>query len=578
MNAKKKTKKSKTISPMTTKITKPAQPLTPGMKKRSSAIILHITSLPGPFGIGVLGEEAIEFATMLSESKTAYWQILPLYLPIDNSPYNSLSTFAANTHLIDPRGLAEMDLLESDEIASFYYEGEEHSVDYAFVKKNSEAYLRLAFSRLQADQRRALEDFVAKKKWISDYAAFRILHEQHEKAWWEWPTQDRIYSPERVYELRTETPEDFEFYCFGQWIFHLQWQALTEVCHELGVGILGDIPYYVAADSADTWANPENFQMNEDLSPKWIAGVPPDYFAVDGQLWGNTVYDWDYLAKHKFDWWMERLDGAFELYDALRLDHFRAFDTYWRIDAAATTAREGTWMPGPGMKFFKALKKRFGALPIIAEDLGDLTDDVRQLVIDSEFPGMKVLQFAFETRADNMDQPHHFEKNLCVYTGTHDNDTLLGWIWSCSAEERKYVLDYLNLPEDIDWGKGGTDSLFCQAMIRMAWASVARFAACPFQDLMGYGTDTRMNVPGIEEGQWMYRASLESFEQFPVEQLRVINELYGRAGSFNFMESALAKAKTPTEAELQEAAPQDTEGSEVVDTENDTDESNPGEQ
>lgn len=528
----KKSKKDSKLKKKATKPTKPVQLLAQGETKRASAVILHLTSLPGPFGIGVLGEEAAEFAKMLSESKTAYWQILPLYLPIDNSPYNSLSTFAANTHLIDPRGLVKMELLEESEVESFYYEGEEHSVDYDFVKENSEKYLRLAYSRLHEEQRKTMEQFVAEKKWIADYAAFRILHDLHQKAWWEWPKEDRVYSPLRVYEVRTEASEDYEYYCFGQWIFHLQWQALITTCHELGVGILGDIPYYVAADSADTWTSPENFQLKEDLSPQWIAGVPPDYFAVDGQLWGNTVYDWDYLEKHNYDWWMERLGAAFELYDALRLDHFRAFDTYWRIDAEATTAREGTWKPGPGMKFFKALKKRFGALPIIAEDLGDLTDDVRQLVLDSKFPGMKVLQFTFETRSDNMDQPHHFEKNLCVYTGTHDNDTLLGWIWSCSDEERKYVLDYLGLPEDIDWGRGGTDSLFCQAMIRLAWSSVARLAACPFQDLMGYGTDTRMNVPGIEEGQWKYRASSESFELFPVESLKSMNELFGRARPF----------------------------------------------
>lgn len=525
-------KNSTTNRKTTSMEAKPVQLLAQGETSRASAVILHITSLPGPFGIGVLGEEAVEFATMLSESKTAYWQILPLYLPIDNSPYNSLSTFAVNTQLIDPRGLVKMGLLNEDEIETFYYSGEEHSVDYAFVKENSEKYLRLAYSRLQEEQRQVLESFVAEKTWIADYAAFRILHELHDKAWWEWPKRDRIYSPERIYELRTEAPEDYEFYCFGQWIFHLQWQNLTKVCHDLGVGILGDIPYYVAADSADTWTSPENFQLKKDLSPRWIAGVPPDYFAVDGQLWGNTVYDWDYLEKHNYDWWLERLSAAFELYDALRLDHFRAFDTYWRIPADAETAREGTWRAGPGMKFFKALKKRFGALPIIAEDLGDLTDDVRQLVIDSEFPGMKVLQFAFASLADNMDQPHHYEKNLCVYTGTHDNDTLLGWIWSCSEEERHYVLDYLGLPEDINWGKGGTDSPFCQAMIRLAWSSVSRLAACPFQDLMGYGTDTRMNVPGIEEGQWIYRASLESFDLFPVDKLKSINELYGRARPF----------------------------------------------
>lgn len=539
MKLKKHTKKSKSLTKLPTKIAKPAQLLSQGINKRASAVILHITSLPGPFGIGVLGEEAAAFATMLSKSKTAYWQILPLYLPIDNSPYNSLSTFAANTHLIDPRGLIDMNLLEEDEIPSFYYEGEEHSVDYAFVKSNSEKYLRLAYSRLQDEQRRALDDFVAEKKWISDYAAFRVLHEAYKKAWWEWPLHDRMYSQERVNAIRSESAEDYEYYCFGQWIFHLQWQALMDICHDLGVGILGDIPYYVAADSADTWSNADNFQLNDDMSPKWIAGVPPDYFAVDGQLWGNTVYDWQYLAKNNFDWWLERLGAAFELYDALRLDHFRAFDSYWRIDAEAKTARNGAWKAGPGMKFFKALRKRFGALPIIAEDLGDLTDDVRQLVIDSEFPGMKVLQFAFDTRTDNMDQPHHYEKNLCVYTGTHDNDTLLGWIWSCSEKERQYVLNYLGLPEDFNWGKGGTDSPFCQAMIRLAWSSVARLAACPFQDLMGYGTDTRMNIPGIEEGQWMYRASSESFELFPIDSLRTINQLFGRARPFNYLEDTV---------------------------------------
>lgn len=502
--------------------------------ERSSAVLMHLTSLPGPFGIGTMGEDAKRFAVRLAEAGFTYWQVLPLLEPSEDSPYQSFSAFAGYTALIDPREMVRKGLLDQDEIADFYYHGSTYSVDYSFAKLNSERYLKRAFSKLTAAIKDEVERFSKTVDWLEDYALFMCIRSRYgDVEWSQWPDEAlRTHDFDALQVFKASHREQIDYIKFSQWLFWDQWHDLKAYINSLGLQIFGDIAFYVATDSVEVWANPQNFLLDEDLMPTVVAGVPPDYFAAEGQLWGNAIYDWAYMEKTAYRWWISRIAASLDLYDLLRIDHFRGFEAYWAVPAGSETAINGSWQEGPGMKLFNRVRETLGHVNIVAEDLGQITDGVRELLAESEFPGMMVMQFAFQPESDGTSLPHHYKKNLCAYTGTHDNDTLLGWLWGSSDAERAKALDYIDFPTELDWSQGGVYSRSVRAFIKHLWSTPADFVCAPIQDFLGFGTDTRMNIPGVEEGQWRFRLTYEAFDQLDVHWIRHINKLYER---FNYV-------------------------------------------
>ncbi|MDI9499070.1 MAG: 4-alpha-glucanotransferase [Bacillota bacterium] len=503
--------------------------------ERSAGILLHVTSLPGPFGIGTMGQEARDFIDRLSEAGIGWWQVLPLTQPAednprDNSPYKCYSTFAGNTWLCDPREIEEeLGLLEEHELRDYMSFDDGYLTDYAFVHSNSQRYLGQAFSRLDEDGMREVQDFLKSEDWLLDYAIFRCIREELEGLpWWEWPDDLKRRDPATLARFREEHEQQINFIAFGQWVFRRQWLALRAYANERGVRIFGDLPFYVSDDSSDVWTHPELFALNEKLEPEEVAGVPPDYFSADGQRWGNTLYDWDAMRADGYGWWIRRIEHAHEIYDRLRIDHFRALASYWAIPATSETAREGSWRPGPGMELLEAVRAALGDVDIVAEDLGGLSDDVHKLLADSGYPGMQVLQFSLSPGDYGTSRPHRWKANSCAYTGTHDNDTLFGWLWNTNEEERRFALEYVGFPEEADWRKGGSGSPVCRAFVRMLWASVADFACVPIQDLLGFGSDTRMNVPGQPEDCWRFRVTQYALEGIDFAWLADLGRIYDR--------------------------------------------------
>lgn len=498
--------------------------------ERSSAVLMHLTSLPGPFGIGTMGDDAKRFAKSMAEAGFTYWQVLPLLEPSEDSPYQSFSAFAGYTALIDPREMVKKGLLDERELGDFYYHGEPYSVDYPFAKANSERYLRRAFEQLTPANKAEVERFSKNEDWLEDYALFMCIRKSFGGIEWGLWTDEKLraHDYDALQVFKALNKDEIDYIKFTQWLFWDQWHELKSYINSLGLQIFGDIAFYVATDSVEVWANPQNFLLDEDLMPTVVAGVPPDYFAVEGQLWGNAIYDWNYMEKTAYRWWIARIAASLDLYDLLRIDHFRGFESYWAIPAGSPTAIHGRWEEGPGMKLFKRVRETLGAVNIVAEDLGDITDGVRELLAESGFPGMMVMQFAFQAGSDGTGLPHNYKKNLCAYTGTHDNDTVLGWLWKASEIERNRALEYINFPAGADWGRGGVHSQSVRAFTKYLWSTVADFACVPIQDLLGFGSDTRMNIPGIEEGQWRFRLTYEAFDSLDIHWIRHINRLYER--------------------------------------------------
>lgn len=507
------------------------------MKKRlrENGIIMHISSLPGPFGIGTFGAEARMFVDKLSDAGVTYWQVLPFTQPgAGDSPYSSYSAFAGNTCFIDPRELVKDDLLTEQEVREFEYTGCPHSVDYPFVYLNVEHYLRRAYTRAGKELMTEVLEFTKERRWLHDYGAFTVIRNYYKKLpWWEWEDEGlRSHDNATLNAFLDEHRDELHYIYFTQWLFFKQWKALRDYANANGVGFLGDIPFYVAADSSDIWSNARHFLLDENLQPEVVAGVPPDYFSADGQLWGNPIYNWEQLATEDYSWWVERIRYSLELYNRVRIDHFRGFESYWAVPATETTARHGEWRKGPGMALFDTVRRYLGEVNIIAEDLGDIDDDVRNFLKKSGFAGMKVLQFAFNPYFDDSDLPHSYINNLCAYTGTHDNDTSFGWITGAAEDERKYALEYVGYPVDGDWMTGGPKSGVLRAIIRAVWSSVAFFAAAPIQDFLGYGTDTRMNIPGVAQGNWRWRVGPNVLESWDISWLKRANIIYGRHRPF----------------------------------------------
>lgn len=496
------------------------------MKKRYAAVLMSLSSLPSPFGIGGFGEETKRFLSRLKEMGFSAWQVLPFNLPdFGNSPYGSCSAFAGSYLYIDPRGLRAEGYITEQELRECVYPGSPYTVDYDFVLRQKKKVLRQAFSRALPSILPELEAFLSKNSWVQDYALFMTLKNRFDGAAWQlWPEEYRDYR--RAVAFSEESRDEMLFYVFEQYIFDTQYAAVRRYAESLGIAVIGDIPIYVAADSVDVWKNPSLFQLNGEYQPDRVAGVPPDAFSADGQLWGNPVYRWEEHQKTGYAWWLSRLDRTLALYGAVRIDHFRAFASYYAVDADADNAKHGVWEKGPGMDLFDPVLKRFDRDRIIAEDLGTCGEDVTALLCDSGIRGMRVVQFGF-SGGDSTHLPHHYGENCVAYIGTHDNNTLLGWLWEMEDAQRKFALDYCGFTGS-DWGAGGYHSASCRAVIETVWKSAAAGAVIPFQDLCGFGCDARMNIPGVPKDNWRFRTTEETIDGIDREYFRYINALYFR--------------------------------------------------
>ena len=490
--------------------------------KRSSGILMPVFSLPSPYGIGTLGKAAYEFIDFLAAAKQRYWQILPVGpTSYGDSPYQSFSTFAGNPYFIDLDMLVKDGLLKKTELTALDWGADAETVDYAKIYQNKFSVLRKAYARGFEKDKAAFEPFAAENAWLKDYALYMALKKHFDmKCWTEWEDEGiRLHRAESVRAYEEKLKEDVHFYAYLQYLFYTQWEKLRAYAKENGIGIIGDVPIYVALDSADVWANPKYFMLDEKNVPIDVAGVPPDYFSEDGQLWGNPLYDWEYMKAEGYGWWIRRIDGAGKLYDIIRIDHFRGFESYWAVPYGAETAKKGEWRKGPGLELVSTLTNWFPQISFIAEDLGILTEEVHQLLKDSGLPGMKVLEFAFNgTDASNY-MPHRFEKNCVCYTGTHDNTTLADWLKTASKKEKQQAKNYLGLnqSEGYAWG-----------VIRAGMGSVADLFIAQMQDYLGLGATARINTPGTTENNWLWRMQKGAADKKLAQKIAALTAMYER--------------------------------------------------
>ena len=489
---------------------------------RHSGILMHISSLPSPYGIGTLGREAYAFADFLRAAGQKYWQLLPLGpTSYGDSPYQSFSTFAGNPYFIDLDLLAEDGLLSPSELEAEDWGGQRRYVDYGRIYAARFGLLRKAFQAGYPRDRAAVEAFCRENKWLDNYALYMALKARFGmKSWLDWPDEDlRLRRAEALERAREELAEDIAFYAYLQYLFFRQWDALREYIHSLGIRIIGDLPIYVAMDSADVWAEPEFFQLGEGNVPTEVSGVPPDYFSADGQLWGNPLYDYDRMKADGYGWWIRRVEGAGRLFDIIRIDHFRGLESYWAVPYGADTAKSGRWRKGPGMDLVGTLTSWFPGLSFIAEDLGFLTPEVRRLLEDSGLPGMKVLEFAFDAREPSNYLPHTYNRHCVCYVGTHDNETVEQWRWQADRADVTFARKYLGLndAEGFHWG-----------MIRGGMSSVADTFVVQMQDCLGLGAEGRMNTPGTGWGNWRWRLLPGEASPALAKKLRCYTKMYGR--------------------------------------------------
>ncbi|MDW8105742.1 MAG: 4-alpha-glucanotransferase [Armatimonadota bacterium] len=494
------------------------------LNRRSAGILLHPTSLPGDFGIGELGEEAYRFVDWLARAKQSIWQILPLGpTGYADSPYAAFSAFAGNPLLISVERLLQEGLLHEEEVTPLTALPTER-VDYGALIPLKMALLRRAYERWKERageaERQQLQAFRKEHaSWLEDFAFFMALKGVHDsRAWVEWEPDLALRQPDALRRAQQELADDIQFHVFLQFLFVRQWLALKRYANEQGVQILGDMPIFVAHDSADVWAHPEMFHLDRRGNPTFVAGVPPDYFSPTGQRWGNPLYRWEVMRRDGYRWWTERFRWTLQLVDLVRVDHFRGFAAYWRVPASEPTAVNGRWVRAPGRELFRVLQHELEALPVVAEDLGIITPDVVRLRKSFGFPGMKVLQFAFDGNPDNPYLPYNYEPDSVVYTGTHDNDTTVGWFSGLGDAERERVCEYIGRCRDS----------VVQEIIRLAYASVARMAVIPLQDWLGLGTEARMNVPGTTEGNWQWRCQREHLSRELAEHIARMCRTYGR--------------------------------------------------
>lgn len=489
---------------------------------RTSGVLMPIFSLPSPYGIGTMGKAARKFVDFLARGGQKYWQILPISpTSYGDSPYQSFSSFAGNPYFIDLDELCDAGLLKEEECAAYDWGSRADCVDYSALYTGRYALLKKAYGRFT---KHLPVDYTAfckeNEDWLNDYALFMALKDSHDgKAWLEWEKPLRFRDEEALAAARERCAEDIEFYRMLQYLFFGQWRALKAYANKKGIEIIGDVPIYVALDSADVWANPRQFYLDRNLKPIAVAGCPPDAFSEDGQLWGNPLFRWNVMKADGYSWWTKRIRAMSALYDIVRIDHFRGFDSYYAIPAADDTARNGKWKKGPGMDLFRTLEEKLGRLPIIVEDLGFLTPSVLKLLKDSGFPGMKVIQFAFDSREGSDYLPHNYPVNCVVYTGTHDNDTSIGWTKTAPKASVEFAKEYLNLThkEGYNWG-----------MMRAAWSSVAETAIVPMQDLIGLGSEARINIPSTQGTNWRWRAVKGQISKKLAKKLYRYMQMYGR--------------------------------------------------
>ena len=491
---------------------------------RRSGILMHITSLPGPNGVGTMGREAFKFVDFLKSSGQSDWQILPLTpTGYGDSPYQSCSTFAGNHYLIDLEKLVDSGLLTPEEVGFCSWGTRADKTDFGALYQGRLKVLRTAYARFEPDA--AYDAFILQNAgWLPDFALFMALKDEcGGKAWYTWEKGLKFRETEAVWEARQRLRSEIGFYNFVQYLFYTQWNALHAYASKQGVRIIGDVPIYVPYDSVDVWSSPELFQLDEDLTPTAVAGCPPDAFSADGQLWGNPLYRWDVMKKNGYSWWLRRLSAAGKLYDVVRMDHFRGLSAYWSVPFGDKTAKGGKWIDGPGMSFVEAVREGLPELNMIAEDLGYLTQDVLDLRDNSGYPGMKVLQFAFDSREPSDYLPHTYTRNSVCYTGTHDNMTTAQWFETGSEEMREYASEYMCLNE-----KEG----IVRGVIRTAMSSVSDMCIIPMQDWLELGAEARMNFPGsFSDSNWTWRAKAGFMTAELAADIQKMTALYARLGT-----------------------------------------------
>ena len=490
---------------------------------------MHVTSLPGEYGIGDLGPEAFRFVDLLADAKQRYWQVLPLGpTGYGDSPYQSFSAFAGNTLIISPERLLDDGLLTEADLAERpEFSGDQ--VDFGGVYDWKNEILPKAFANFQRNAPAELRDEFgtfcrSKAEWLDGYALYRSVKAMHEqRPWYEWPDSLKLRDAGALAVAADRLSQEIEAQKFYQFLFFRQWSALKSYANGLGIHIIGDIPIFVALDSADVWRHQDQFKLNADGSARVVAGVPPDYFSKTGQLWGNPIYDWEKMLEDGFAWWISRVRATLDTVDIVRVDHFRGFAAAWEVPGGDETAENGEWVNVPGKQLFQALRDSLGELPVIAEDLGVITPDVVELLEDFDFPGMRLLQYAFGGDAKNQDLPHNYIPNCVAYTGTHDNESAVGWFGTQKKEATSaytHCLEYLDSDgSEIHWD-----------LIRAIWSSVADTAITPIADILGLGNEARINVPASKDGNWNWRMATDALTPEVIERLRQLTELFGRTG------------------------------------------------
>jgi len=494
--------------------------------ERSAGILLPVASLPSPHGIGTMGAAAREFVDFLAASGQSWWQVLPVGpTSYGDSPYQSPSAFAGNPYLIDLDQLVDDGLLTQDEVDAPAWGDDPASVDYELLYRNRMPLLRLAYQRGWERDAQAVAAFVsANEEWLPDYALFMAVKAHFGMtAWTEWPDEGiRLHHEDAVARWREELADDIRLYTYVQFLFFRQWEALRAYAHDHSIGIIGDLPIYVALDSSDVWASPEMFQLDEKNVPVEVAGVPPDAFTEDGQLWGNPLYDYDAMAADGYGWWIRRIGGVAKLFDVIRIDHFRGFESYWAVPYGATTAKDGRWVKGPGMSLVSVLKDWYPYLRFIAEDLGYATPEVAQLLADSGFPGMRVLEFAFDSRDESGSSylPHNYPRNCVCYIGTHDNEPLAAWAREADEDDLALATRYLGLNEEegLAWG-----------FVRAGMGSVADLFVAQMQDYLELGPEARTNTPGTLGGNWRWRMTGDQASPELADRIATMTHMYGRS-------------------------------------------------
>lgn len=489
---------------------------------RKSGILMPVSSIPSAYGIGAFSKEAFEFVDFLEKAGQSLWQILPLGpTGYGDSPYQSFSTFAGNPYFIDLEQLIEAGYLTREDCDACDFGGHAEYVDYEKIYYARFDVLRKAYKNSSIEQNEEFEAFCEKNAyWLDDYSLYMAVKNSFGGiSWLEWDEDIKLRTEAALARYTEQFRDEIGFYKFQQYLFQKQWMTLKKYANGKGIQIVGDIPIYVALDSADTWANPKLFQLEEDCTPKAVAGCPPDSFSATGQLWGNPLYDWDYHKQTDYAWWMKRIGYCYELYDVVRIDHFRGFDEYYSIPYGDKTAEFGHWEKGPGIDIFDTMKKVLGKKAVIAEDLGFLTPSVIKLVKKTGFPGMKILQFAFDSREESDYLPHNYPNNCVVYTGTHDNDTTMGWYHTINRKDKAFARRYLDIRSNKD---------VHLVFVRSCLASVADTAIIPIQDYLGLGSEARINTPSTLGTNWKWRLKAGALTDELAEQIRKLSKLYGR--------------------------------------------------